>query len=324
VPVFEYKGKTLAGATVAGEMQAKDRQDLERVLRSRRILVSQVNKKAAEIKLSFGRKKVAKVDISRFTRQFATMIGAGLPMVQCLEILSAQAERPEMKRIINEVRESVSSGTTLSEALSKHRKVFDELYTNMVEAGEIGGALDTILVRLANYREKADALVRKVKGAMVYPSVVVIVAVGGACEITPHLGIAEAILDLTSSGETLRSNRLRIIGTVLSTSTVLISHPGVKEARAEKVEEIVLALQSVIHARGQCYLMMNARRECLEEIRKVLPGLSGPTIMEVASREDLVAVHAVVSEERVYGLISRLKRAGARDILVMPIERMIR
>lgn len=153
---------------------------------------------------------------------------------------------------------------------------------------------------------------------------VTIVAVGGACEITPHLGIAEAILDLTSSGETLRSNRLRIIGTVLSSSTVLISHPGLKEAQEEKVEEIVLALESVIYARGQCYLMMNARRECLEEIRKVLPGLSGPTIMEVASREDLVAVHAVVSEERVYGLITRLKRAGARDILVMPIERMIR
>ena len=178
MPVFEYKGRTLAGATVAGELQAKDRKELERMLRSRRILVSQVNKKAAEIKLSFGSKRVSKLDISRFTRQFATMIGAGLPMVQCLEILSAQSERPEMKRIISEVRESVSSGTTLSEALARHRKAFDELYTNMVEAGEIGGALDTILVRLANYREKADALVRKVKGALVYPTVVVIVAIG--------------------------------------------------------------------------------------------------------------------------------------------------
>lgn len=178
MPVFEYKGRTLAGNTVAGEMQAKDRQELERLLRGRRILVSQVSKKPTEIKLSFGSKKVAKVDVSRFTRQFSTMIGAGLPMVQCLEILGSQAERPEMRRIVNEVRESVSSGTTLSEALSKHRKVFDELYTNMVEAGEVGGALDTILVRLAVYREKADALVRKVKGAMVYPAVVVVVAVG--------------------------------------------------------------------------------------------------------------------------------------------------
>lgn len=153
---------------------------------------------------------------------------------------------------------------------------------------------------------------------------VTVVPVGGACEITPHLGIADAILDLTSSGETLRSNRMRIIERVLSTSTILISNPRAKEKNAGKLEEIILALESVVRARGQCYLMMNARRSCLDEIRNVLPGLSGPTIMEVASREDLVAVHAVVSEERVYGLITRLKRAGARDILVMPIERMIR
>jgi ATP phosphoribosyltransferase len=153
---------------------------------------------------------------------------------------------------------------------------------------------------------------------------VTLVAVGGACEITPYLGIADAILDLASSGETLRSNRLRIIANVLPTSTILISHPGTKVKKTEKLEEIVLALESVIHAQGQCYLMMNACRSCLDEIRDVLPGLSGPTIMEVASREDLVAVHAVVGEERVYGLITKLKKAGARDILVMPIERMIR
>lgn len=153
---------------------------------------------------------------------------------------------------------------------------------------------------------------------------VTIVPVGGACEVTPYLGIADAILDLSSSGDTLRSNRLRVIAEVLTTSTILIANPQGKNLKNEKIEEIVLALESVIRARGQCYLMMNAQRSCLDEIRNVLPGLSGPTVMEVASREDLVAVHAVVSEERVYGLITRLKRAGARDILVMPIERIIR
>lgn len=153
---------------------------------------------------------------------------------------------------------------------------------------------------------------------------VTIVPVGGACEVTPYLGIADAILDLSSSGDTLRSNRLRVIAEVLTTSTILIANPQVKLLKKDKIEEIVLALESVIRARGQCYLMMNAQRSCLDEIRNVLPGLSGPTVMEVASQEDLVAVHAVVSEERVYGLITRLKRAGARDILVMPIERIIR
>jgi type IV pilus assembly protein PilC len=123
-------------------------------------------------------KRVKKVQISRFTRQFATMIGAGLPMVQCLEILSQQSESAELRKVISQVKESVQAGTTLAEALSKHKKIYDDLYVNMVDAGEIGGALDTILIRLAAYREKADALVRKVKGALIYPAVIFIVAIG--------------------------------------------------------------------------------------------------------------------------------------------------
>jgi type IV pilus assembly protein PilC len=174
--VFEYKGKTLAGAAVQGELTAKNREELERMLRKNRILVSSIRKKPAEIKIKFG-SGVKKVEISRFTRQFATMIGAGLPMVQCLDILSTQSENKELCRIVNEVKESVQGGSTLSDGLARHPKVFDQLYSNMVEAGEIGGALDAILNRLAVYREKADALVRKVKGAMVYPAVIVFVAI---------------------------------------------------------------------------------------------------------------------------------------------------
>ncbi len=177
MPVFEYKGRTLAGTAVQGELSASNREELERLLRQNKIMVTSVHKKATEITIKFGT-GVKKIDISRFTRQFATMIGAGLPMVQCLEILSAQSESRELRIIINKIKEAVQSGSTLSDAMSKHPKIFDQLYTNMVEAGEMGGALDTILVRLAVYREKADALVRKVKGAMVYPAVVMIVATG--------------------------------------------------------------------------------------------------------------------------------------------------
>jgi len=177
MPVFEYKGKTLAGTAVQGELAASNRDELERLLRQNKIMVTSVHKKAAEINIKFGT-GVKKIDISRFTRQFATMIGAGLPMVQCLEILSAQTESRELRSIIIKIKEAVQSGSTLSDAMAKHPKIFDQLYTNMVEAGEMGGALDTILVRLAVYREKADALVRKVKGAMVYPAVVMIVATG--------------------------------------------------------------------------------------------------------------------------------------------------
>jgi len=177
MPVFEYKGKTLGGNPVQGELSAKDRSELERMLRKNRIIISSIRKKPAELNIKFGT-GIKLVEISRFTRQFATMIGAGLPMVQCLEILGSQSENKELRKIIMDIKESVEGGSTLSEAMAKHEKVFDYLYTNMVEAGEMGGALDTILVRLAIYREKADALVRKVKGAMVYPSVICVVAVG--------------------------------------------------------------------------------------------------------------------------------------------------
>jgi len=151
-----------------------------------------------------------------------------------------------------------------------------------------------------------------------------LVLVGGACEAAPHLGIADAIVDLSSSGTTLKTNRLRVIDEVLETSTLLIANKESLKTKKEKIDEIHLALESVIRARGQCYLMMNVKRSSLEAVKRVLPGLSGPTVMDVASSENLVAVHAVVNEERVYSLINSLKRAGAKDILVMAIQRMIR
>jgi ATP phosphoribosyltransferase len=154
--------------------------------------------------------------------------------------------------------------------------------------------------------------------------VISVVRVSGACEVAPHLGIADAIVDLTSSGDTLRTHNLREIAEILATSTRLIGNEASCLRKGEKVEEIRVALESVVRARGQCYLMMNVRRPALEEVKKVLPGLSGPTVMEVASTEDLVAVHAVVEEEGIYRLIPLLKRAGARDILVVPIDRMVR
>lgn len=177
MPVFTYKGRTLGGTQVAGELKAKDRVELERVLRSKKILVSQVSTKPSQIRIRIGT-GIKKVHISRFTRQFATMIAAGLPMVQCLEILSQQMESAPLRKVIAEIKESVQAGTTLAEALSKHKKVFDDLFVNMVDAGEIGGALDVMLMRLATYREKADALVRKVRGALIYPAVVMTVAIG--------------------------------------------------------------------------------------------------------------------------------------------------
>ena len=177
MPLFEYKGKTLSGTAVSGELKARNKVELQRILRSNKILVTSISQRSAQINIKL-RRRIKKIHISRFTRQFATMIGAGLPMVQCLEILAQQSESTELREVIDKVRESVQSGSTLADALSRHKKAFDDLYVSMVDAGEIGGALDQILLRLATYREKADALARKVRGALVYPSVIVVVAVG--------------------------------------------------------------------------------------------------------------------------------------------------
>lgn len=177
MPVFEYVGKTLSGSEVSGEIAARSQEEVRRILRRKRVLVTEAKAKPREIHLHI-RRGVKSTEISRMARQFATMIEAGLPLVQSLEILSDQATSPALKDALSDVRERVQSGSTLAEALGKHPKIFDELFVNMVEAGEIGGALDTILLRLATYREKVDALRRKIKGAMYYPAVISVVAAG--------------------------------------------------------------------------------------------------------------------------------------------------
>ncbi len=245
MPVFEYKGKTLAGAPVAGDLQAKNREELERLLRQNRIMVSSIRKKPAEIKIKFGT-GIKKIDISRFTRQFATMIGAGLPMVQCLDILANQSENKELCKIISDVKEGVEAGSTLSDSLARHNKVFDQLYTNMVEAGEMGGALDSILVRLAVYREKADALVRKVKGAMIYPAVISVVAIGVTFAMLTFIvpvfakmfgslgaelpGPTQVILDISNF---LQANILLLLGGLIAGIIVFVYWIRTESGRAQ-------------------------------------------------------------------------------------------
>ncbi len=177
MPVFEYVGKTLSGVEVSGEITARSKDEVRRVLRKKRVLVTEARAKPKEIHIHIGR-GVKSTEISRMARQFATMIEAGLPLVESLNVLSEQTGNLSLKKALNNVKERVQSGSTLAEALSKHPKIFDELFINMVEAGEVGGALDTILLRLATYREKVDALRRKIKGAMYYPAVISVVATG--------------------------------------------------------------------------------------------------------------------------------------------------
>ncbi len=167
---WKYSGHTLGGAPVNGVLEAKTKDEVQTFLRKQRVVVDSIKKKPKEINITFG-SGVPAVEISRFTRQFATMIESGLPLVQCLDILGGQSQNKIFSDVINAVRDSVSSGSTLAAALGRHKKIFDDLYVNMVEAGEVGGALEVVLKRLADYKEKADKLVREVKGAMIYPAI---------------------------------------------------------------------------------------------------------------------------------------------------------
>ena len=180
MPVYLWKGRTVGGEIQSGELTFDNQEDVLSALRKRRLIISSVREKKGDVKVGFPKigGGVSTRDLAIFTRQFATMINAGLPLVQCLDILSKQTEKEEFRQVTTRVMRDVEAGTTLAEALGKkeNAKVFDELYVNMVEAGEAGGILDNILQRLATYIEKAEALKRKVKGAMVYPTVVLSVA----------------------------------------------------------------------------------------------------------------------------------------------------
>ncbi|HET9328721.1 MAG TPA: type II secretion system F family protein [Candidatus Eisenbacteria bacterium] len=179
---FVWKGRALGGEMQSGELDAARQEEAIELLRKRRILVTSLKPKGGGFALpKLGGSGVSTKDLAIFTRQFATMISAGLPLVQCLDILAKQSSKPSFGRVIAEVTREVEAGSTLSDGLGKHKSVFDELFRNMVAAGEAGGVLDEILMRLAAYIEKADALKRKVQGAMVYPGVVLTVAVGATC-----------------------------------------------------------------------------------------------------------------------------------------------
>ncbi|MDP2276823.1 MAG: type II secretion system F family protein, partial [Nitrospirota bacterium] len=177
--VFQWSGKTARGAIESGEITAAAKEEVVAQLRRKNITPTLITEKKAGKKLfgSFGEGKVGDKDIVVFTRQFSTMIDAGLPLVQALDILSTQVENKTLARVLGEVKENVEAGSTYADALKKHPRVFSELYANMVAAGEAGGILDTILNRLAAYIEKAMKLKKKVKGAMVYPIVVSTVAI---------------------------------------------------------------------------------------------------------------------------------------------------
>lgn len=177
---FAYVGRTRSGAVKKGELSAKTRDEAVDQLRKQSVVVTSLEEKKgggfdlSKINLGSG---LTDKDLVVFTRQFGTMINAGLPLVQCLEILSTQSENKVLRETVGEVKTQVEAGSTFSDALRRHPKVFDDLYVNLVHAGEVGGLLDTILTRLAKYIEKAMKLKGQIKSAMIYPAAIMGVAV---------------------------------------------------------------------------------------------------------------------------------------------------
>jgi type IV pilus assembly protein PilC len=176
MPMFEYTARAPSGQIQKGQLDVASKDEVSAYLRKNRLILVSVREQPKQINISFGAQRIKMRDIVIFTRQFATMINAGLPLVQSLNILASQTENKSLREVSRAVVYDVESGHTLADAFSKHPKAFTDLYVNMVAAGEAGGILDTILLRLATFLEKNDALVRKVKGAMVYPGVIITVA----------------------------------------------------------------------------------------------------------------------------------------------------
>lgn len=185
MPTYVFKGRNRLNEMVSGEREAANQEELRNLLRREQVVLTQASEKGKQIsipKLGKG-KKVKAAELSVFTRQFSVMIDAGLPLVQCLDILAQQQKNAFFKDVLNQVRQSVEEGGTLAASLAKHPKVFDNLYTNMVEAGETGGVLDLILQRLATLIEKVVKLKRNIISASIYPAAVVFVAIAAVATI---------------------------------------------------------------------------------------------------------------------------------------------
>jgi type IV pilus assembly protein PilC len=213
MPVFNYTARTLTGELQSGSIDLPSENDVVAHLRKNRMIVVKVQQAPKQLNFSFGG-GVTTRDIVIFTRQFATMINSGLPLVQALDILSEQTESPALKVVTKAVVYDVESGQTLADALRKHPKAFSELYVNMVAAGEAGGILDTILLRLAVFMEKNDALVRRVKGAMIYPAV--IFSVAGICVVVLLIFVIPVFANMFSSAGGVLPLPTRIVMTMSS------------------------------------------------------------------------------------------------------------
>ena len=299
MPTYNYTGVTQGGTAVKGEIHASSRDEVISLLRKKKIRANTI--KAQALKLPFlslaSGPKVQ--DISRFTRQFSAMSSAGLPLVQCLDTLGGQSENPQLAKAISQISNDIQGGSTLADALGKHPRLFNALYCNMVAAGEASGNLDVVLSRLAGYLEKADSLRRKIKGAMMYPLVVGIVALGATVVMLTFIVPIFAQMFTDFGGELPGptkivmglSNFLRkfffvIIGAAVGLSILFSRYYATKQGRYT-IDRIKLMLPVI----GDL-----ERKSCISRFSQTLSTLlnSGITILEALNITAKTAGNAVL------------------------------
>jgi type IV pilus assembly protein PilC len=195
---YEYTGVSSSGKQIHGQLQAASRDEAISLLRKRKMRVVSVRRKMGQLSLELAPQRVKLQDMSRFTRQFAAMTSAGLPLIQCMDILASQTENKTLAEAVRRISGDIQGGSSLADALARHPKIFSALYCNMITAGEASGNLDGVLLRLADYLEKAHALRRKIKGAMTYPVILGVVAVGSTALLLTFVvpRFAEMFVDL--------------------------------------------------------------------------------------------------------------------------------
>jgi len=255
--VYVWEGRTRKGTRERGELSAANEAAVRSALRRQQIQAIKIEAKPKDILRGFkfsGRRKVKEKDIVVFTRQFATMIDAGLPLVQCLEILGSQQDNVTLKEILLKVKGDVEAGSTFADALRKHPTVFNELYCNLVTAGETGGILDTILNRLAAYIEKSMNLKKKVKGAMVYPIAVLVIAmvvvIGMLVFVIPVFqkmfadmgGTLPAFTQMVINISNFMRRYFLLVGALLIVLYILFRRYYKTESGQERVDDYVLRL----------------------------------------------------------------------------------
>jgi len=303
VPIFTYTGKGSGGREVAGEIEAESIEQAQQLLRARKVGGLKVKKKPAELKLLGigGAKKVSAGDVTQFSRQFATMIDAGLPLVQCLHILQNQAENPSMSTALKKITGDVEAGSTLSEAMAKHDNIFNSLFINMVAAGEVGGILDEVLLRVSTYMEKADALKRAVLLVVVVPTFVGMFA-GSGVELPMPTKIVIAI-----------SNFLQTYIIHLIVGAIILFQLYKRYYATDKGEQVVDNLKMKLPILGDL-----TRKSAVARFCRTLSTLlsSGVSILEALDITARTAGNRIVED----ALMEARSSIGGGETITAPLE----